>query len=323
MRFVTFLANGGYRPGVVLPDGDILDVVVGSEEARRSGVALPRDVPSDLIDIIAGGEAALDACRLLLDEADRIPGARRSSGDVKITAPIPRPRKNVFCVGSNYRAHVSEANRAQALKDVAPEYPVFFTKPPTAVIGPGETVDFNPDISTKMDYEVELGLVIGQAGRDLSEEDSVGHIFGFTIINDVTARDLQRRHKQFLKGKGLDKTCPMGPEIVTIDELSNFQNLSISTTVNGEIRQDGNTRDMIFPIPRLLASLSEGLTLEPGDVLATGTPSGVGYAMDPPNFLKDGDTVTCEIEGIGVLSNVMRDLTKGEDADLRETSASM
>jgi 2-keto-4-pentenoate hydratase/2-oxohepta-3-ene-1,7-dioic acid hydratase in catechol pathway len=162
-----------------------------------------------------------------------------------------------------------------------------------------------------MDYEVELGVVIGRAGRNISASSALDHIFGFTIINDVTARDLQRRHGgQFLKGKGLDGSCPMGPQIVTIDELEDFDQLAIGLTVNGETRQDGNTGSMIFSIPRLLESLSEGLTLEPGDLLATGTPSGVGYAMDPPAFLKDGDVVTCTIERIGRLTNTVRDVSR-------------
>jgi 2-keto-4-pentenoate hydratase/2-oxohepta-3-ene-1,7-dioic acid hydratase in catechol pathway len=166
-----------------------------------------------------------------------------------------------------------------------------------------------------MDYEVELGVVIGKPGRDISQAKAIDHIFGFTIINDITARDVQRRHGgQFLKGKGLDSSCPMGPQIVTLDELPNFENLRISLKVNDEMRQDGNTDSLIFSIARLLESLSEGMTLEPGDLLATGTPSGVGYAMDPPNFLKDGDKVTCEIEGIGRLENTVRDVSSAAHA---------
>ena len=179
------------------------------------------------------------------------------------------------------------------------------------MIGPGDRIRLDPDVSDKMDYEVELGVVIGRAGRNIAAADALDHIFGFTIINDVTARDLQRAHGgQFLKGKGLDTSCPMGPQIVTLDELPNFESLRISLTVNGETRQDGNTGDLIFPIPVLLEQLSEGLTLEPGDILATGTPSGVGYAMDPPRYLRDGDVITCDIEGIGQLTNTVRDVSR-------------
>ena len=220
---------------------------------------------------------------------------------------FPGRPKNVFCVGSNYRAHVTESNRAQAREDKAPEYPVFFTKPPTAVIGPGDAIRLDPAVSDRMDYEVELAVVIGRPGRNIRAADAIGHIFGFTIVNDVTARDLQRRHGgQFLKGKGLDTCCPMGPAIVTIDEFADLETPRISLSVNGEPRQGSQIGNMIFPIPRLLESLSEGLTLESGDILATGTPSGVGYAMDPPSYLKDGDEITCEIEGIGRLTNVVR-----------------
>ena len=187
------------------------------------------------------------------------------------------------------------------------EVPVFFTKPPTAVIGPGAAVPIFPHLSTQIDYEVELAVVIGTAGRDIPPERALAHVFGYTIVNDITARDVQRRHGgQYFKGKGLDGSCPMGPWIVTADEIPDPAGLAIRSRVNGELRQDSTTAAMIFDIPTLIASLSAGLTLEPGDVLATGTPSGVGYAMDPPRFLADGDVVACEIEGIGVLENPVR-----------------
>jgi 2-keto-4-pentenoate hydratase/2-oxohepta-3-ene-1,7-dioic acid hydratase in catechol pathway len=275
------------------------------------------DFPSRVLDVIAGGEQQRRICETILREArtGRLAAACLPVASVSLMAPIPRPAKNVFCVGSNYRAHVTEASRAQKKQDEAPKLPVFFTKPPTAVIGPGETIRLDPAVSEKMDYEVELGVVIGKAGRDIAAVDAIQHIFGFTIINDVTARDLQRRHGgQFLKGKGLDTSCPMGPQIVTLDELPNFENLRISLTVNGDLRQDGNTGSLIFPIARLLESLSEGMTLEPGDILATGTPSGVGYAMDPPIYLKDGDTITCEIERIGQLTNTVCNVSSAASA---------
>lgn len=281
----------------------------------RDGGAVDKDVaiPATMLDVIAGGAALRRACEAVLEQAGA-PGLAAACAPltgVTLLAPIPRPAKNVFCVGSNYRAHVTESSRAQNRQDTVPEFPVFFTKPPTAVIGPGDAIRLDRNVSDKMDYEVELAVVIGKAGRNIAAADAIGHIFGFTIINDITARDLQRRHGgQFLKGKGLDTSCPMGPQIVTIDELANFDRLAISLTVNGEIRQDGNTDSMMFSIPQLLESLSEGLTLEPGDLLATGTPSGVGYAMDPPSFLQDGDEVSCEIERIGRLTNVIRDVSR-------------
>ena len=310
MRFVTFEQNGSCRPGLAVGQDRILGIPRAFALAKEIGLIDGSiATPETLVDLIAAGSEAMAACKMLQAAAGDplLAQAIVADADITLVAPIPRPLKNVFCVGSNYRAHVTEANKAQAKADTAPKLPVFFTKPPTAVVGPGASVRLDPNVSDRMDYEVELGVVIGKAGRNITQADAVDHIFGFTIINDVTARDLQRAHGgQYLKGKGLDTSCPMGPQIVTIDELPNFENLRIALSVNGELRQDGNTGNMIFPIARLIESLSEGLTLEPGDILATGTPSGVGYAMDPPSYLKDGDKVTCEIEGIGQLTNVVR-----------------
>ncbi len=318
MRFVTFESEGQARPGLLADDGGIVDLVQAFALAREAGT-IDRAIadPVTLLDIISGGRPMQAACEQILQSVNTgaLDSARRPAAETSLLAPIPRPAKNVFCVGSNYRAHVTEASRAQNKQDKVPDHPVFFTKPPTAVVGPGAAIRLDPGVSEKMDYEVELGVVIGKAGRDISQAAAIDHIFGFTIINDITARDVQRRHGgQFLKGKGLDTSCPMGPQIVTRDELSNFENLRISLQVNDETRQDGNTASMIFSIPRLLESLSEGMTLEPGDLLATGTPSGVGYAMDPPCFLKGGDSVTCEIEGIGRLQNTVRDVSAEADA---------
>jgi len=312
MRFVTFQSDGEQRPGLTLDDRTLVDLPLAFSIALQRGfLEKGTDIPRRILDVISGGEPQRQFCETILREAraGNLAAACLPVASVTLMAPIPRPAKNVFCVGSNYRAHVTEASRAQDKRDEVPKLPVFFTKPPTTVIGQGDTIRLDPKVSEKMDYEVELGVVIGKAGRNIAAANAIQHIFGFTIINDVTARDVQRRHGgQFLKGKGLDSSCPMGPQIVTLDELPDFENLRISLTVNGEVRQDGNTGSLIFSIARLLESLSEGMTLEPGDILATGTPSGVGYAMDPPNYLKDGDTVTCEIEGIGQLTNTVRDV---------------
>ncbi|WP_299792500.1 fumarylacetoacetate hydrolase family protein [uncultured Marivita sp.] len=258
--------------------------------------------------LIEGGKPALDAARKLVSEAED--GQHQDKvirQNATLMAPIPKPLKNVFCVGRNYAEHIAEGDRAQNQKVGVTEHPVFFTKPPTAVVAPDGDVLLFPEVSTSIDYEVELTVVIGTPGRNISKADAMDHIFGYTILNDITARDIQRRHGgQYFKGKGLDGSCPIGPVIVTADEIDDPHALSIGLTVNGEQRQDGNTKDMIFDIPTLIASLSEGLTLEPGDMIATGTPSGVGYAMDPPQFLKDGDTVICKVSGIGTLSNTVR-----------------
>lgn len=258
--------------------------------------------------LIEGGSGAFDALRRLVAEAES--GQHEDaivSGETQLLAPIPVPRKNVFCVGRNYAEHIAEGDRAQNQKVGVTEHPVYFTKPPTSIVPPGGDVLIFPSLSEAIDYEVELAVVIGKPGRDISKADAYDHIFGYTILNDITARDIQRRHGgQYFKGKGLDGSCPIGPWIVTADDIPDPHDLSIGLTVNGEQRQDGHTGDMIFDIPTLIASLSEGLTLESGDIIATGTPSGVGYAMEPPRFLKHGDTIECRISGIGTLSNKVR-----------------
>jgi 2-keto-4-pentenoate hydratase/2-oxohepta-3-ene-1,7-dioic acid hydratase in catechol pathway len=302
MRLITFDAGQGGRPGVALDESTILDV----DATLARAPALGQASFGSLHELIDRGPAALAAVEQLLAMAARgeLDAAKVPLAEARVLAPIPRPAKNVFCVGRNYVEHIAEGARAQRIALDLPEFPVFFSKPPTAVIGPDEAIPVQIEVSTKIDYEVELAVVIGRRGRNIKASEAFDHVFGYTIINDVTARDLQRRHGgQFLKGKGLDGSCPMGPAIVTRDEIADPGQLAIRLWVNGELRQDGNTRDMIFPVAELIESLSEGLTLEPGDLLATGTPSGVGYAMSEPQFLKDGDVVACEIEGIGKLVN--------------------
>jgi 2-keto-4-pentenoate hydratase/2-oxohepta-3-ene-1,7-dioic acid hydratase in catechol pathway len=310
MRLITFDAGQDGRPGVGLDDGSILDL----DAALARAPALGQAPFGSLHALIGRGDAALEAIERLLSMAagGELDAARVSRA--RILAPIPRPAKNVFCVGRNYVEHIAEGARAQRISLDLPEFPVFFSKPPTTVIGPGEAIPVQVEVSTKVDYEVELAVVIGRRGRNIKASDALDHVFGYTIVNDVTARDLQRRHGgQFLKGKGLDGSCPMGPAIVTRDEIADPGRLAIRLWVNDELRQDGNTRDMIFPIAELIESLSEGLTLEPGDLLATGTPSGVGYAMSEPQFLKNGDVVTCEIQGIGRLVNPVSEVRAAAD----------
>ena len=307
MHFATIAANGSSAAVVRLNDGSLLEIAKAA--TSLSGDAASSLQPGTLQAIIEGGEAALDTVRKLVAEAESgdHAEARHPITGAEFLAPIPTPRKNVFCVGRNYADHIAEGDKAQKQKVGVSEFPVYFTKPPTAVIGPGAAIPIFPGLSECIDYEVELTLVIGKAGRNIARSDAYEHIFGYTIINDITARDIQRRHGgQYFKGKGLDGSCPCGPWIVTADAISNPQNLAISLSVNGETRQNGCTADMIFDIPTLVESLSEGLTLEPGDLLATGTPSGVGYAMEPPRYLKDGDTVVCEVAEIGRLENTMR-----------------
>ncbi|HEX4096223.1 MAG TPA: fumarylacetoacetate hydrolase family protein, partial [Caulobacteraceae bacterium] len=226
---------------------------------------------------------------------------------VRLLAPIPRTRKNVFCVGRNYAEHVKEGARFAGASEVKlPEVPQFFTKAPTAINAPGDPVRLDEGVTRFLDYEVELAVVIGKAGRDIPREGAYEHVFGYTIANDITARDLQRRHDQWFKGKSLDNSLPLGPWIVDAGEIGDPTTLELSLTVNGEERQRATTSMMIFDIPAIIASLSGGMTLEAGDVIATGTPSGVGYAMTPPQGLKDGDVVVAKIDRIGELTSPIK-----------------
>ncbi|WP_298919095.1 fumarylacetoacetate hydrolase family protein [uncultured Roseobacter sp.] len=260
-----------------------------------------------LLATIEGGADAIAALRALVSQAEAGQHADAVVSDPDLLAPIPQPRKNVFCVGRNYAEHIAEGDRAQKQNVGVTEHPVYFTKPPTSIVPPGGDILLFPQVSTCVDYEVELAIVIGKSGRNIAKENAFDHIFGYTIVNDISVRDVQRRHGgQYFKGKGFDGSCPLGPWIVTADAISDPHKLSIGLTVNGAQRQDGSTADMIFDVPTLIASLSEGMTLEPGDIIATGTPSGVGYAMDPPRFLAAGDTVVCTISEIGELSNSVR-----------------
>ncbi|MDP3321555.1 MAG: fumarylacetoacetate hydrolase family protein, partial [Bosea sp. (in: a-proteobacteria)] len=225
---------------------------------------------------------------------------------VKIEAPIPRPARNVMCVGKNYHEHAKEFAQSgfdASTKDVVPEAPVVFTKPPSAVIGPGETIPGHLDPTKSVDYEGELAVVIGKGGRGIAAADALGHVFGYTIVNDVTSRQLQHKHRQWVLGKGIDGFCPMGPAVLTADEVPDPRTLRLRTWVNGELRQDATVADLIFDIPTLISTISAYITLEPGDIIATGTPVGVGIGFNPPKFLVAGDLVRIEIDGIGVLEN--------------------
>jgi 2-keto-4-pentenoate hydratase/2-oxohepta-3-ene-1,7-dioic acid hydratase in catechol pathway len=223
--------------------------------------------------------------------------------DVKLHAPIPRPTKNVFCVGWNYLEHFDEGAKKLQDNRELPKYPVFFSKATTTVTGPYDNVPFHSKVSTSMDWEVELGVIIGTTGRDITEADAMAYVFGYTVINDVSWRDLQRRHGgQWFKGKSLDGSCPMGPWIVTADSVDP-NNLRVTCRVNGVVKQDSNTKHLYFKLPRLIAELSAGTTLEAGDIISTGTPEGVGFARNPPEFMKPGDLLETEIENIGVMRN--------------------
>jgi len=299
MRFLSFSEQGDPRLGLLMDDGKVVDLTrVLREGADDSVLAIPVNVS----DLIAQGEKGVDRIRSRLDKGlDGQP--RLSLDDIEVLAPL-RMTKNVFCVGRNYREHIIEGNLARGRPaDAFPEAIEFFSKPPTAVVGHRAQVRRYADLTDSLDYEVELAIVIGRRGRDIAREDALDHVFGYTIVNDITARNLQQRHGQWLKGKGLDTTCPMGPVVAHRSAIADANNLQVSLTLNGELRQSDNTSSMIFSIEAIIEQLSAGMTLEPGDVIATGTPKGVGYAMTPPSCLAVGDVVSATVQHIGTLTN--------------------
>jgi 2-keto-4-pentenoate hydratase/2-oxohepta-3-ene-1,7-dioic acid hydratase in catechol pathway len=285
MKLVTYSSppTAPAKPGILLDDNRI---------AEATGFA-------SMLDIIRGGAAAMAK----LKEIAAKPAATVKLGDAKLHAPIPRPTKNVFCVGWNYLEHFEEGAKKLEEKRELPKHPVFFSKTPTSVNDPTGSIPFDASISTSLDWEVELGVIIGPGGKNISEADAMKHVFGYTVINDVTWRDIQRRHGgQWDKGKSLDGTCPMGPCIVTADSLDHTD-LKVECRVNGVAKQSSSTKFMYFKVPRLIMELSLGMTLEAGDIISSGTPEGVGFARTPPEFLKPGDLLETEIQGIGVLRN--------------------
>ncbi|WP_245428510.1 fumarylacetoacetate hydrolase family protein [Kumtagia ephedrae] len=225
---------------------------------------------------------------------------------VTLEAPIPKPRRNIFCVGKNYHEHAHEFARSgfdsSAAAGAVPKNPIIFSKVPESVIATQANVVIDPAVSAAIDYEAELAVIIGKEGRGISRENAFDHVWGYTIVNDVTARDLQGKYSQWLIGKSQDTFCPMGPWAVTRDEID-LERTGIRCFVNGELRQDSRLPLLIFDIPTIIATLSQGITLKPGDIIATGTPAGVGIGFSPPKYLKAGDTVRVEIDGIGVLEN--------------------
>jgi 2-keto-4-pentenoate hydratase/2-oxohepta-3-ene-1,7-dioic acid hydratase in catechol pathway len=259
-----------------------------------------------MITFIEGGKAALAVAKKLA--ANPPADALYPTSEVTLLAPIPRPRKNVFCVGRNYMDHVQEGDRMFNRDPSIPTVPNFFSKAPTTVVGPDADVLYPVKVTQAFDYEIELGVIIGKGGKDIPADKALDHVFGYTIINDVTARDLQRTHVQWFKGKTLDTTCPMGPWIVDAAEIGDPKSMELTFLLNGEQRQKASTAQMIFDVPAIVESLSAGLTLEPGDVIASGTPSGVGFGMEPKGLMKGGDVMECRISKIGVLKNTVREV---------------
>ncbi len=296
MRLVTYQPNNtsDLKTGLLISKDEVVDIEL---EACRRGSTLK---VSTMLDIIAGGEPVM---ALLRDIAKAPQTTPILLTQVILKAPIPRTTKNVFCVGWNYLEHFAEGGAKMQDNRELPKWPVFFCKAPTAINGPYDAIPFDANVSTSLDWEVELGVILGKAGKNIAEANAMGYIFGYTVINDVTWRDIQRRHGgQWDKGKSLDGTCPMGPCIVTADEIDP-NNLDVECRVSGVVKQKSNTKHLYFKIPRLIHDLSLGQTLEPGDVISTGTPEGVGFARNPPEFMKDGDLLETEIAGIGVMRN--------------------
>jgi len=296
MKLVTFQMLGTHelRTGIWLSKYEVIDVAAEAA-ARQSPLNL-----TTMLDIIDGGAATL-ALLAEISSAPKTTPILLNSALLK--APIPRPRKNVFCVGWNYLDHFSEGAASMQDSRELPHWPVFFSKAPTAVTGPYDAIPFDANVSTQLDWEVELGVVLGKASKNIAEADAMSHVFGYTVINDVTWRDIQRRHGgQWDKGKSLDGTCPMGPCIVTADALDPAD-LRVECRVSNVVKQQSSTKHLFFKIPRLIHDLSLGQTLEPGDVISTGTPEGVGFARKPPEWMRPGDLLETEIQGIGVMRN--------------------
>jgi 2-keto-4-pentenoate hydratase/2-oxohepta-3-ene-1,7-dioic acid hydratase in catechol pathway len=290
MRLVTFRDNQGTRIGAI--DGEtVIDL---------SGIA------PDMLSFIDGGAEALAQARHLL--ASGSAAARTPLQAVTLLAPIPRPRKNIICLGMNYAAHAYESARWKGEPEALPKFPVFFTKVTTCVNDPDGVIPLHQDVTQQLDWEVELAAVLGRIARNVVAADALDHVFGYTVCNDISARDLQTRHQQFFRAKSLDGCGPLGPWIVTADAIPDPHALGIRLRLNGKTMQDSNTSDQIFKLPAVIETLSHGMTLEPGDIIATGTPAGVGAGLRPQVFLQDGDVLEAEVDGIGTLRNTVKHL---------------
>lgn len=292
MKIATFKYSGQNFVGVVDLNNKIIKSFEISEELAKYG--------------------ALNILEILAND-DKLPMLSNKSfnlNEVELQAPIPRPRRNIFCVGKNYLDHVKEVAAAVGIGSAdtsssnAPEYPIIFSKVPESVIATNATIMRHKNVTNHLDYEAELAVIIGKEGRSISKNDAMEYVWGYTILNDVSARDLQKKHQQWHLAKSLDTFCPMGPWLVSKDEID-ITNTNVRCWVNDDLRQDGNTKQFIFDIATIIENISAGITLYPGDIIATGTPSGVGMGYKPPKFLQTGDVVKITIDGIGELVNVV------------------
>jgi len=296
MRLVTYRANVEAEARLGALVGKF--VVDFARLGAAKGVALP----STMLDFIDLGPQAMTIASGLIDEANGLfpIGAAIPASNVKLLAPIPRPRKNTFGIGLNYTEHVAESAQSLDTSPDLPRQPVIFSKPPTSVIGPDEPIYHNKDITQQLDWEVELGAVIGSTAKGVAREEALNHVFGYTVLIDMSARDC-RRAGQWIYSKGQDSFAPMGPVLVTADEIPDPQTLDLYLTVNGVEKQRSNTAFMLFKVDELIADISAGITLEPGDIIATGTPAGVGAGMNPQEWVWPGDVIVGTVEGIGTL----------------------
>lgn len=302
MKLVTYTINNSAAKLGILQNDRIIDV-------EKLGQNTNQTLPVTMLDLIDAGEEMLEKLSQLIKEHDAA-SAMVPLSDAKLLAPIPRPRKNIIGIGLNYTEHVAESARTLDTSNELPQKPVIFSKPPTAVIGTNETIVHNPNLTQQLDWEVELAVVIGKKGKYVKKEEALDYVFGYTVINDISARDC-RRAGQWIVSKGQDTFAPMGPILVTRDEIKNPHNLNLSLKVNKVEKQSSNTKFMLFNINDLIEDLSTVFTLEPGDIIATGTPAGVGAGRNPQEFMWDGDVVEATVEGIGTLTNTVRELRVG------------
>jgi 2-keto-4-pentenoate hydratase/2-oxohepta-3-ene-1,7-dioic acid hydratase in catechol pathway len=296
MRLVTYRANieAEARLGAIVGEFVV--------DLERLGEACGAPLPSTMLEFIDLGPQAVSITGVLLAEANGLfpLGVATPAGDVKLLAPIPRPRKNIFGIGLNYTEHVAESANALDTSPDLPRQPVIFSKPPTTVIGPDEPILHDREITQQLDWEVELGVIIGRRAKGVARADALKYVFGYTVIIDMSARDC-RRAGQWIYSKGQDSFAPMGPCIVTADEIPDPQALDLSLTVNRVQKQRSNTAYMLFKVDELIADISQGITLEAGDIIATGTPAGVGAGMDPQEWLWPGDVIVANVQSIGTL----------------------
>jgi 2-keto-4-pentenoate hydratase/2-oxohepta-3-ene-1,7-dioic acid hydratase in catechol pathway len=300
MKLVTLRHQGAEYLGIQSGDHVVLPALSTPKEG----------IPRNMLSLISAGDDGLSMLQKFIDPEST--GVRIPLDEATLLAPVPTPPANVICLGWNYQEHIEESASAKVRDRELPEHPVVFTKAVGSVIGPFDPIPLDARFSRQWDWEVELGVIIGKPGRRITESAALDHVFGYTVINDISIRDVQFRHQQFFLGKSADGACPMGPCVVTADDLPDPQALDLSCRVNGETKQASNTRYQIFGVAKTISILSQGMTLRAGDIIATGTPSGVGFARKPPEFLKPGDVVECQVQGIGLLRNPV---VESEDPD--------